>query len=75
MCVYVSSQIQTSPLQTTVGTTSVVHGTTPLSQIGMIGSPVSTQQMNNTGKYFEGKHILSLCVFLNMSHEYDVAGC
>ncbi|XP_070183581.1 homeobox protein PKNOX2-like [Littorina saxatilis] len=37
-------QIQPSPLQSAVGTTSVIQGSTPLSQIGMVGSPMATQQ-------------------------------
>ena len=42
-------QIQASPLQSAVGTTPVIQGNTPLSQIGVVGATVSSQQ--TTGSF------------------------
>ncbi|KAJ8311831.1 hypothetical protein KUTeg_010616 [Tegillarca granosa] len=49
-------QIQSTPLQTQIGTSSVIHGSTPLSQIGVVNSqvpqtpttPTITTQVPNT---------------------------
>ncbi|PVD27058.1 hypothetical protein C0Q70_12208 [Pomacea canaliculata] len=52
-------QIQAPPMQTSVGTASMVHGNTSLSQIGMMGSPPTAQPQVTSPVHGSGSTVLS----------------